>query len=136
MIALPSDDSSLTTSNPTPTNPQDDTQDGEEVATVDSRITPAEEGTVQPEASTVSHSVFDENLNTSRGFTPEDLDSPTGSGMLPYPSKEEGLTSPTASGTEPEGTHPAPGSGEEHETTEPEKDEDRTQGGKKTITDL
>lgn len=135
MIALPSDDSSLPTSNPTP-GAQDNTQDGEEVATVDSRITPAEEGTVPPAASTVSHSVFDENLNASRGFTPEDLDPPTGSGMLPYPAKEEGLTSPTASGTEPEGTHPAPGSGEEHETTEPEKDEDRTQGGTKTITDL
>lgn len=132
MIALPSDDSSLLTSNPTP-GAQDNTQDWAEVATVDSRITPAEEGTVPPAASTVSHSVFDES---SRGFTPEDLDPPTGSGMLPYPSKEEGLTSPTASGTEPEGTHPAPGSGEEHETTEPEKDEDRTQGGKKTIADL
>lgn len=134
-MALPSDDSSLPTSSPTP-GAQDDTGDGEEVATVDGRITPAEDGTAQPEASTVSHSLFDENLNNSRGLTPEDLDPPTGSGMLPFPTQEEALTSPAASAAEPEGTHPAPGSGEEVETPEPEKAEDRTQGETKTVTDL
>ncbi|XP_076588745.1 uncharacterized protein cd44b [Chaetodon auriga] len=103
---------------------------GEVIVTLSSTAIPAELSPEDPEASTQDpageETPFGRSDNSTVGFTPGEFDQPTGSGMLPPLSEEEGA-SPTAPVGEPEATQPATENEQQNETTEPEGDGGRTE---------
>ncbi|XP_070829149.1 CD44 antigen [Chaetodon trifascialis] len=103
---------------------------GEVIVTPSSTAVPIELSPQDPEASTQDpageETPFGRRDNSTVGFIPGEFDQPTGSGMLPTLSEEEGA-SPTAPVGEPEATQPATENEQQNETAEPEGDRGRTE---------
>lgn len=111
---------------------------GEEVEVImtpSATAIPTELTPEEPEAATEGPAVdekhFGRSDNSTVEFTPGEFDQPTGSGMLPPLSEEDGA-SPMAPVGEPEAAQPTTENEQQNETIEPEGDYGRTERKKST----